>query len=52
MAAVGPAGATPAALAAASPAAQFAHAGNPDLSIAADVIALGNVPPVLLSVAP
>ena len=48
MAAVGPAGAAPAALAAAPPAAQFAHAGNPDLSIAADVIALGNDPPVLL----
>ena len=35
-------------LAATSPAAQFAHAGNLDLSIAAEVIALGNGPPVLL----
>ena len=49
MAALVPAaGAAPAALAAASPAARFAHAGNPDLSVAAEVNALGNDPPVLL----
>ena len=41
-------GAAPAAPAAASPAAQFVHAGNPDLSVAAEVIALGNDPPMLL----
>ena len=45
MAVAMPAGALPAA---ASPAAQLAHSGNPDLAVTANVVALGDDPAVLL----